>query len=106
MWREPHPMDRQAVGRPQRGHPTPGSLGMSIPLRAGTILKQHVTLEVEGIDRLYLNAYVPGLQTEGAVADFFRRHRGELFASSALMLPITKAFLGAIEQFIAVQKLP
>jgi hypothetical protein len=79
---------------------------MSIPLRAGTILKQHVTLEVEGIDRLYLNAYVPGLQTEGAVADFFRRHRGELFASSALMLPITKAFLGAIEQFIAVQKLP
>ncbi len=79
---------------------------MSIPLSAATILKQHVTLEVESIDRLYLNAYVPGLQSEGAVADFFRRHRGMPFASSALMAPMTHAFVAAIDRFVATHHLP
>jgi hypothetical protein len=75
-------------------------------LSTATILKRHVTLEVESIDRLYLNAYVPGLQTEAAVADFFRRHREQPFASSALMAPMTHAFVAAIERFIATQHLP
>jgi hypothetical protein len=79
---------------------------MSIPLSAATILKQHVTLEVESIDRLYLNAYVPGLQSEGAVADFFRRHRGMPFASSALMAEITHAFVAEIDRFMATHHLP
>jgi len=79
---------------------------MSIPLSAATILKQHVTLEVESLDRLYLNAYVPGLQSEGAIADFFRRHRGQPFASSALMAPMTQAFVAEIERFVAAQQLP
>jgi hypothetical protein len=29
------------------------------------ILDHHVTLELEAIDRMYLNAYVPSLQTGG-----------------------------------------
>ena len=52
-----------------------------------------VTLEIEGIDRMYLNVYVPALQRAGGVASFFRFHRGHPFASSALMDPITKATL-------------
>jgi hypothetical protein len=39
---------------------------MSIALTVAHILKDHVTLETESIDRLYLNAYVPQLQSEGA----------------------------------------
>jgi hypothetical protein len=31
-----------------------------------SILKDHVTLEVKRIDRLYLNAYAPPLQNTGA----------------------------------------
>ena len=58
---------------------------MSLPRTVAEILREHVTLEVEGIDRMYLNAYVPGLQYESGVAAFFRRHRGQPFASSALM---------------------
>ena len=34
------------------------------------IIKNHVVLEVEGIDRMYLNGYVPGLQTEGGFVHF------------------------------------
>ena len=31
------------------------------------VLEGHVALEVECVDRLYLNAYVPGLQVGGQV---------------------------------------
>jgi hypothetical protein len=65
-----------------------------------------VTLETEGIDRMYLNAYVPGLQYAEGVVGFFRRHLGYTFASSALMDPITKRFVAAIETFAAAQQVP
>ena len=66
---------------------------MSISRTVAEVLREHVTLEVEGIDRMYLNVYVPALQRAGGVASFFRFHRGHRFASSALMDPITKAFI-------------
>ena len=56
---------------------------MTVPQSVATILKEHVTLEVEGIDRMYLNVYVPKLQRELGVVAFFRYHRGAIFASSA-----------------------
>jgi len=79
---------------------------MSLPRTVGEILGEHTTLEVESIDRMYLNVYVPGLQSEGSVAWFFRTHRGQLFASSALMAPMSKAFVAAIDAFVAAHKLP
>jgi transposase-like protein len=35
-----------------------------------------VVLEVEAIDRMYLNVYVPHLQSAGAVVGYLRVHRG------------------------------
>jgi hypothetical protein len=67
------------------------------------ILTEHVTLELDGIDRMYLNVYVPQLQHVGGVVRFFRTHRGQPIASSALMAPISTAFVGAIERFAAAQ---
>ncbi|PYO02893.1 MAG: hypothetical protein DMD91_03065, partial [Candidatus Rokuibacteriota bacterium] len=64
---------------------------MTRPRTVGEILTEHTTLEVESIDRMYLNVYVPQLQYEGGVAHFFRSHRGHPFASSVLMDPISKA---------------
>jgi hypothetical protein len=55
---------------------------------------------------MYLNAYVPQLQYESGVAAFFRHHRGQPFASSALMEPISKAFVAAIHGFVAEQRVP
>ena len=79
---------------------------MSLPRSVAEILREHVTLEVEGIDRMYLNTYVPGLQYESGVAAFFRRHRGHPFASSVLMDPISKAFVAAIHAFVHAQGVP
>ena len=79
---------------------------MSIPRSVAEILRQHVTLAVECIDRMYLNVYVPRLQSERGVVGFFRYHRGHPFASSALMEPISKAFIRSIEAFAARERVP
>jgi hypothetical protein len=72
---------------------------MTIARSAADVLAGHVTLEVECIDRMYLNLYVPRLQYESGVVGFFRDHRGCSFASSALMGPMTRRFVGEIERF-------
>src|SRR5438105_3605611 len=79
---------------------------MSVPRTVADVLRQHVTLEVEGIDRMYLNVYQPRLQTERGVAAFFRFHRGHLFASSALMDPISKAFIADVERYTQQHQVP
>jgi hypothetical protein len=44
---------------------------MSLSRSVAEVLREHVTLEVEGIDRMYMNVYVPALQGAGGVASFF-----------------------------------
>lgn len=79
---------------------------MSASLSVAEILREHVTLEVESLDRLYLNVYVPRLQHAGGVVGFFRYHRGQPFVSSALMQPISLNFVSQIEQFAESQAIP
>jgi hypothetical protein len=78
---------------------------MSVPRSVAEVLSEHVTLEVEGIDRMYLNVYVPGSQREQGVATFFRFHRGHQFVASALMDPISKTFVGSLEDFARREKI-
>ncbi|MEJ2108158.1 MAG: hypothetical protein P8X48_12670 [Acidiferrobacteraceae bacterium] len=63
------------------------------------LLQDHVTLDLEGIDRLYLNLYQPRLQTGGGVANFFKVHRGAKVASTVLMAPLSRDFVKAIHAF-------
>src|SRR6266487_4220305 len=79
---------------------------MSVPHSVATILQQKVSLDIESIDRMYLNVYVPHLQTPAGVAHFFRAHRGATFGSSALMEPLTTAFIAAMERFARTQGVP
>ncbi len=79
---------------------------MTLPQSVAVLLREHVTLEVESIDRLYLNVYVPPLQRELGVVGFFRCHRGQPIASAALMEPISRAFVAAIERFSHQQGVP
>jgi len=72
---------------------------MSIPKSVADVIENHVVLEVEGIDRMYLNVYQPRLQHDRGAAAFFRFHRGNTFASSQLMAPMTRAFISKIERF-------
>jgi hypothetical protein len=63
-------------------------------------------LEVEGIDRMDLNVYVPQLQRELGGVGFLRKHRGHRFASSAWLAPISDAFLKAFEAYTTEHAVP
>src|SRR6266853_1820513 len=78
---------------------------MTLPRSAADVLADHVLFEIEAIDRMYLNLYQPRLQHGAGIAAFFVGHRGHRFASSALMAPMTRAFVADIGHFIAARGL-
>src|ERR1700694_610912 len=69
---------------------TDGALSWTAISSVAGVLAEHVTLEVEGIDRMYLNVDIAGLQREQGVVGLFRFHRGHQFVRSALMDPISR----------------
>ena len=73
---------------------------MTLPRTVADVLGRHVTFEIESIDRMYCNVYQPRLQYPRGAASFFHFHRGHTFASSALMAPMTKAFVAGIHDFV------
>ncbi len=81
-------------------------MSVSQSTSVATILREHVTLDVESIDRMDLNVSVPLLQRAARVVGFFRHHRGATCASSALMEPISTAFVAALERYARVQGPP
>ena len=50
---------------------------MTVARTAAEGLDEHTTFELECVDRMSLNAYVPVLQTSGGTAWFFRKVRGK-----------------------------
>jgi hypothetical protein len=74
---------------------------MTLPRSAAAVLAEHVSWELECIDRMYLNLYVSKLMFANGIDYFFRGHRGNLFTSSALMNPITSDFVAAIHHYVA-----
>jgi len=79
---------------------------MNLSRNVSEIIREHVTLEVESIDRMYLNVYQPQLQRDLGVVGFFRFHRGQPFASSSLMANMTRTFVANIESFAKARKIP
>lgn len=64
------------------------------------ILDHHVTFELEAIDRMYLNAYVPSLQSGGGVVYFMKAHLGARVPSTMMVAPLSERFVTAIERFV------
>jgi hypothetical protein len=70
------------------------------------ILDGHVVLDLECLDRIYLNAYVPTLQVGGQVINFFTQHRHQPIASPALFQQMGDAFRAAVASFAKRHKIP
>jgi hypothetical protein len=70
------------------------------------LLRDHVSLEIECVDRVYLNGYVPTLQTSGGLVYFLERHRGNPIASPALLGKITRTFVDEMEAFAEANHIP
>ena len=52
------------------------------------------------VDRMYLNVYMPLLQTAGGVAYYLHQICGNPVPSSALLAPRSRRFVAAIERFV------
>jgi hypothetical protein len=78
---------------------------MTVARSAGDVLSDHAQFEIESIDRMYFNVWVPRLAYGAGVQGFFVGHRGYHYASTALMDPMTKAFVADIHGFGAVRGL-
>jgi hypothetical protein len=76
------------------------------PLSVAEVLRDHVVLELEGIDRMYLNVYVPVLQAVEGVLKFIRIHRRHPVASTAMVEPITRRFVESIECYVRDNNIP
>ncbi len=73
---------------------------MSLTHSLAQLQKEHVVMELECIDRMYLNAYVPQLTSEGGIAAFCRGYLGHRFASTKQAVEMTCHFVKSIETFL------
>jgi hypothetical protein len=69
------------------------------------ILDHHVTFELEAIDRMYVNAYVPSLQTGAGFVYFLKTQLGVRVPSTVMVAPMSQRFVDAIERFVAAEGL-
>lgn len=73
---------------------------------AAQVLDGHVTLDLECLDRIYLNGYVPNLQVGGQVVTFLTQHLGNPVPSPALFGPIGDRFGQAVARFADQHAIP
>jgi hypothetical protein len=79
---------------------------MTLPRSAADVLSGHVTFEVECIDRMYLNVYVPQLQYATGLVSYIHRQLGMPVASTAALAPVSAAFTKAMRAFAADRQIP
>jgi hypothetical protein len=70
------------------------------------VLDGHAALDIECLDRLYLNAYVPILQSSGQVVAFMTQHLGLPIPSPALFDKIGQRFRRAVALFAGANDIP
>ena len=79
---------------------------MAATVTVNDVLDGHVVLDVECMDRIYLNGYVPNLQVGGQVVSFMTAHLGYPIPSPAILEKIGTAFRRAVDRFAADNKIP
>ena len=79
---------------------------MAKPVTVNDVLDGHVALDLECLDRIYLNAYVPNLQVGGQVVSFLTQHLGNPIPSPAIFDKIGQAFRKAVGRFAEDEHIP
>jgi hypothetical protein len=94
---------RRSPGRKGTPQAEPKS---KLPQTVAEVLGKHVVLEVESIDRMYLNVIVGRLQILEGALHFIRHQRKAKVLSTNAVEPMTRAFVAAIEQFAKQNQIP
>ena len=74
---------------------------MAAVVNINEVLDGHVSLQVDCVDRLYLNAYCPILQVGGQVVCFLTGHLGNPVPSPTLFHQIGNRFRRDVDRFAA-----
>jgi hypothetical protein len=70
------------------------------------LLNGHVTLEVECLDRLYLNGYIGPLATAGGLVNFMREQLHKPIPSPVVLGQVTEKFRDAVKVMAERQQIP
>src|ERR1700686_2434248 len=70
------------------------------------LLHDHVTLEVECLDRLYLNGYIGRLATSGGLVTFMQQQLGKPIPSPVVLGQVTEKFRAAVKAQAEQQQIP
>jgi len=70
------------------------------------LIRDHVSLSNTCIDRLYINGYVPTLQTSGGLCNFFTKHLGNQIPSPALFRPLHDRFIRDVRRMVQLHDIP
>ena len=84
----------------RRSRPSGGQAGgVATVTNINDVLDGHVSLDLDCVDRVYLNAYVPTLQVGGQVNRFLHDHLGQPVASPAVVEKIGNRFRREVKAF-------
>jgi hypothetical protein len=70
------------------------------------LLSGHLTLEVECLDRLYLNGHIGPLATAGGLVTFTREQSGKPIPSPVVLGQVTEKFRDAVREMAERQQIP
>lgn len=76
-----------------------------IPFSMFDLQCENVLYELDSIERMYLNCYVPNLTSTAGVVSFFRDYRGRRFVS-AKVVALTERFTKWIFNFVEDLDIP
>jgi len=79
---------------------------MAATVTVNDVLDGHIGLDIECLDRIYLNGYVPNLQVGGQVVSFLTAHLGNPIPSPAILEKIGTAFRRAVALFAEDNRIP
>jgi hypothetical protein len=79
---------------------------MTLPRTVADVLSDHVVFELESIDRMYCNLYVPQLQRAEGIVGFIRGHLGQPIASTAVIAPMSRDFTARLRAFADAHDIP
>ena len=79
---------------------------MTVARSVADVLADHVVIEVECLDRMYLNVYVPQLRYPAGLVGFVHRQLGLPIASTAPVAPISDSFSTAMRRFTRERGVP
>ena len=79
---------------------------MTLPRSVTDVVSRHVLFEIESIDRMYCNLYVPQLQRVEGLLAFIHGHLGQPIASTSVIAPMSRDFTARLAAFAGAHGIP